>query len=63
MVKATSTNADPLINRMSTRVIDTAASVRSATDSILNLDCDESIYETASESQGEVLGTGSMQVD
>ena len=63
VVTPTSTDADPLINRMSVRVIDTAVSVRSTTDSILSLYCHESLYETPSESQGEVLGTESMQVD
>ena len=60
VVPPTSTNNNPVINRMS---IDTAASVRSITDSILSLYGHESLYETSTESQGEVLAPGSMQID
>ena len=55
-----STEANPVINRTS---IDTARSVRSITDSILSLYGHESLYGTPSESEGGVLGTGSMQVE
>ncbi|KAK0515210.1 hypothetical protein JMJ35_002589 [Cladonia borealis] len=58
VVTPTSTKHNPVINRMS---IDTAASVRSITDSIFSLYGHESLYETPSESQGEVLAPGSMQ--
>ena len=58
VVPPTSTNNNSVINRMS---IDTAASVHSITDSILSLYGHESLYETPSESQGEVLAPGSMQ--
>ena len=54
------TNANPMIYRMS---IDTAASARSITDSILSLYGHQSLYETPSESQSGVLETGSVQVD
>ena len=60
VVTPTSTNANPVITRMS---IDTTASVRSITQSILSLYGHESLYETPSEAQGEVLGSGSMQID
>lgn len=57
-MSSTSTDANPVINRTS---IDTAASVHSITDSILSLYGHESIYVTPSDSEGEVLGTRSMQ--
>lgn len=56
----TSTNVNPVINRMS---FDTAASVHSIRDSILSLYGHESLYETPSESQDEVLAPESMQFD
>ena len=57
-VLSTNTDANPMINRTS---IDTAASVRSITDSILSLYGHESLYGTPSTSADEVLGTRSMQ--
>ena len=60
VVTPTSTNANPVITRMS---IDTTASVRSITQSILSLYGHESLYEKPSEAQGEVLGSGNMQTD
>ena len=60
MVTPTSSNASPVITRMS---IDTTASVRSITESVLSLYGHESLYETPSEAQGVVLWSRSMQVD
>ena len=56
----TSTDANPVIRCTS---IDTTASARSIISSILSLYGHESLYERPPESQGEVLETGSMQVD
>ena len=54
------TDANPLVRRTS---IDSTAYARSIISSILSLYGHESLYERPPESQGEVLETGSTQVD